>query len=309
MALTFKPLHPLFAAECTGVDIGEPLDADTIAAIERGMDRYAVLVFRRGTPLTTEQQVAFSRSLGELEAPYRTIQADDGARLDNARLSDISNLGPGDRILARDDRKRLFGLGNRLWHSDSSYKTIPARYSALCAHVIPPEGGDTEFADMRAAWDALDSRTQEQIAPLIAEHSRIYSKGALGFRFTEEEERTFAPVRQPLVRRHPSSGRVSLFLSSHAGRIVGWPAPEAMLLLRELTEHATQREFVYRHRWQVGDLVMWDNQATMHRARPYDDETWPRDLRRTTLTVGAPALAFAPAATGALTKDLRRAGA
>jgi alpha-ketoglutarate-dependent 2,4-dichlorophenoxyacetate dioxygenase len=296
MAISYTPLHPVFAAECSGTDIGGALDAETAAAIHAGMDRYAVLVFRRDTPLSTQQQLAFTRSLGELEPPYTQIRADEGMRLDSERLSDISNLGPGDKILARDDRKRLFNLGNRLWHSDSSYKRIPAMYSALCAHVIPPEGGDTEFADMRAAYDALDAKTKAQIEGLVTEHSRIFSKGALGFRFTEKEERDFEPVRQPLVRVHPRSGRRSLFLSSHAGRIVGWPAPEAMLLLKELTEHATQREFVYRHVWRVGDLVMWDNQATMHRARPFPDELYPRDLRRTTLTCGAPALAVSAAA-------------
>lgn len=290
MAITFTPLHPVFAAECSGIDIGAPIDARDVEAIHAGMDRYAVLVFRRGTPLTTPQQLAFTQRLGELEPPYTTIRADEGMRLESEQLSDISNLGPGDRILARDDRKRLFGLGNRLWHSDSSYKRIPAMYSALCAHVIPPEGGNTEFADMRAAYDMLDASTRAQIDALVAEHSRVFSKGALGFRFTEQEERDFAPVRQPLVRIHPRTGRRSLFLSSHAGRIVGWPTPEAMLLLRELTEHATQREYVYRHVWHVGDLVMWDNQSTMHRARPFPDERYPRDLRRTTLTCGAPAI-------------------
>jgi alpha-ketoglutarate-dependent 2,4-dichlorophenoxyacetate dioxygenase len=295
VTITFNPLHPGFAAECCGVDIGRPLDAAAAQAIHAGMDKYAVLVFRRDVPLTTGQQLAFTRSLGELEGPYTTIRAQEGMRLESEQLSDISNLGPGDRILARDDRKRLFGLGNRLWHSDSSYKRIPAMYSALCAHVIPPEGGDTEFADMRAAYDTLDARTKAQVEGLVAEHSRIFSKGALGFRFTEQEERDFEPVRQPLVRVHPRSGRKSLFLSSHAGRIVGWPTPEAALFLRELTEHATQREFVYRHVWRVGDLVMWDNQTTMHRARPFPDELYPRDLRRTTLTCGAPALAAAAA--------------
>lgn len=300
MTITFNPLHPVFAAECVGVDTGNPIDASTAEAIHEGMDKYAVLVFRRSAPLTTQQQLAFTRSLGELEGPYTTIRAEEGMRLESAQLSDISNLGPGDRILARDDRKRLFQLGNQLWHSDSSYKDIPAMYSALCAHVIPPEGGNTEFADMRAAYDMLDARTKARIEGLVAEHSRIFSKGALGFRFTEKEERDFEPVRQPLVRAHPRSGRRSLFLSSHAGRIVGLPTPEAMLLLRELTEHATQRDFVYRHVWQVGDLVMWDNQTTMHRARPFPDEIYPRDLRRTTLTCGAPAI---PATTARSTAD------
>jgi alpha-ketoglutarate-dependent 2,4-dichlorophenoxyacetate dioxygenase len=256
------------------------------------MDRYAVLVFRRATPLTTQQQIAFTKALGELEAPYTTIYPDEGARIDR-RLSDISNLGPGDRILPREDRKRLFALGNQMWHSDSSYKKIPARYSALCAHVIPPVGGDTEFADMRAAWDALPSDWKERVRGLVCEHSRIYSKGALGVPFTEQEQRDFAPVPQPLVRTHPRSGRHSLYLSSHAGRITGWPVPEAMMWLRELTEHATQRDFVYRHSWRVGDVVMWDNQCTMHRGRPYDDTKYPRDMRRTTLTCGRPAVAMA----------------
>lgn len=291
MAITFDPLHPVFAAECNGIDIGNPIDASAAEAIHAGMDRYAVLVFRRKSALTTQQQLTFTRSLGELEGPYTTIRAQEGMRLESEQLSDISNLGPGDRILGRDDRKRLFGLGNQLWHSDSSYKQIPAMYSALCAHVIPPEGGNTEFADMRAAYDMLDARTKQRIEGLIAEHSRIFSKGALGFRFTEKEERDFEPVQQPLVRVHPRSARRSLYLSSHAGRIIGWPTPEAMLLLRELTEHATQREFVYRHIWQVGDLVMWDNQTTMHRARPFPDTIYPRDLRRTTLTCGVPAIA------------------
>jgi alpha-ketoglutarate-dependent 2,4-dichlorophenoxyacetate dioxygenase len=295
MAIAFTPLHPVFAAECGGVDIAEPLTPAAAATIHEGMDRYAVLIFRRAQPLTTAQQLAFTQSLGDLEPPYTTIRANEGMRLDSERLSDISNLGPGDKILPRDDRKRLFGLGNRLWHSDSSYKTIPAKYSALCAHVIPPEGGDTEFADMRAAWDRLDAKTKARVENLVTEHSRIFSKGALGFRFTDSEERDFAPVRQPLVRTHPRSARKSLYLSSHAGRIVGWPVPEAMLLLRDLTEHATQRELVYRHTWRVGDLVMWDNQCTMHRARAFDDEVYPRDLRRTTLTCGSPALNHAGA--------------
>jgi len=288
MAISFTPLTRFIAAECAGIDISQSLtDAET-AAIDAGMDQYAVLVFRRGRPLTTEQQIAFTRNFGDLEPPYTQIQASEGKRLDNPALADISNLGPGDRLLARDDRKRLFGLGNQLWHSDSSYKVVPARYSLLCAHVIPPEGGDTQFADMRAAYDALDARTKALIEDLVCEHSRIFSKGALGFTFTEQELRDFAPVRQRLVRTHRKTGRKSLYLSSHAGRIVGWPVPEAQLLLRELTEHATQREFVYTHKWQVGDLVVWDNRTTMHRARRYEDEKYARDLRRTTLTDGVP---------------------
>jgi alpha-ketoglutarate-dependent 2,4-dichlorophenoxyacetate dioxygenase len=296
MGITFSPLHPTIGAECSGVDIGLPLAREAAAAVDEGMDRYAVLVFRRSTPLSTEQQIAFTRNFGDLEPPYTQIRSPEGKRLGSPELADISNLGPGGRILDRDDRKRLFGLGNQLWHSDSSYKAVPARYSLLCAHVVPPEDGNTEFADMRAAYDALEAKTKELVKDLVCEHSRIFSKGALGFSFTEEELKAFAPVRQKLVRAHRKTGRKSLYLSSHAGRIVGWPVPEAMLLLRELTEHATQREFVYAHKWQVGDLVMWDNRTVMHRARRYEDERYPRDLRRTTLTDGVPTIEQAEAA-------------
>jgi alpha-ketoglutarate-dependent 2,4-dichlorophenoxyacetate dioxygenase len=288
MAISLTPLHPVIGAECGGVDISKPLTPEEAEAIDAGMDRYGVLVFRQGKPLTTEQQMAFTLNFGELEAPYTQIQAAQGTRWNNPALSDISNLSPAGGLLERDDRKRLSGLGNRMWHSDSSYKAIPARYSLLSAHVLPPEGGDTQFADMRAAYDMLDAKTKAQIEDLVCEHSRIFSKGALGIPFTEKELRDFAPVRQRLVRTHRKTGRKSLYLSSHAGRILGWPAPEAQILLRELTEHATQREFVYTHSWQIGDLVMWDNRTTMHRARRYDDMLYPRDLRRTTVSDGVP---------------------
>ena len=288
MAIALSPPHPVIGAECTGVDIGRSLTKEDAAAIDSAMDRYAVLVFRRTAPLTTGQQLAFTLNFGDLEAPYTQIQAAQGTRWNNPALSDISNISPAGGLLDRDDRKRLSGLGNQMWHSDSSYKVVPARYSLLCAHVLPPEGGDTQFADMRAAYDMLDAKTKVLIEDLICEHSRIFSKGGLGIPFTEKELSDFAPVRQRLVRTHRATGRKSLYLSSHAGRIVGWPAPEAQILLRELTEHATQREFVYTHKWRVGDLVMWDNRTTMHRARRYDDMLYPRDLRRTTVTDGVP---------------------
>ena len=285
---TFTPLHPVIAALCSGIDIAQPLTPAQSQAIDAGMDKYAVLVFRQGIPLTHDQQTAFTLNFGEREPPYTQIQAASGVRIADPGVSDISNLAADGSLLARDDRKRLSGLGNQMWHSDSSYKKIPARYSLLSAHVLPPDGGDTQFADMRAAYDMLDAKTQARIEDLVCEHSRIFSKGALGIPFTEAELKAFAPVRQRLVRTHRVTGRKSLFLSSHAGRIVGWPAPEAQILLRELAEHATQREFVYSHKWQVGDLVMWDNRTTMHRARPYDDSVHPRDLRRTTVTDGVP---------------------
>jgi len=291
MPIAFTPLHPVFAAECIGVDIAQPLTRDQAAVIDAGMDRYAVLVFRRDAPVSTQQQIAFTKNFGELEGEYRQITSPEGVRLDSPNLIDISNLGPNDRILEREDRRRQYNLGNRLWHSDSSYKKIPARYSLLHAHAVPPEGGDTQFADMRAAYDMLPANTKALVEDLVCLHSRVLSKGALGFAFTEQELIDFAPVRQRLVRTHPKTGRKSLFLSSHGARIEGWETPEAMMLLRELTEHATQREFVYAHKWQVGDLVMWDNRTTMHRATRFDDLAYRRDMRRTTVTDGVETIA------------------
>jgi alpha-ketoglutarate-dependent 2,4-dichlorophenoxyacetate dioxygenase len=185
----------------------------------------------------------------------------------------------------------MFNLGNQLWHSDSSFKATPAQYSMLHARAIPPEGGETEFADTRAAWDALPPAMQARLMPLVCDHSLIYSRALMGFEaFTEAERAAFAPVPQRLVRRHPGSGRLCLFLASHIGTIHGMPRPEAMMLIRDLTEHATQREFVYRHTWRVGDLVIWDNRCTLHRGRPYDDQRYTRDMRRVTLEDSAPTL-------------------
>src|SRR6476620_4301696 len=189
---------------------------------------------------------------------------------------------------SRDDRRRLFAIGNRLWHSDSSFKVIPAKYSLLHAHSIPSKGGNTEFADMRAAYDALDQETKDIVEDLVCEHSQIYSRAKMGFTdLTPEERERFKPVRQRLVRTHPVTGRKSLFLASHAGSILGWPVPEAQLFLMDLTEIATQRQFVYSHQWSVGDLVMWDNRQTMHRSRPFPEHE-PRDVRRPTLLGDAP---------------------
>ena len=274
------PGRPGFAGAVSGIDLTRSLGADEVQAIERGMDRFAVLVFR-GQKLDDETQLVFSRNFGPLEQATGDLAQGEQRRL-SMEVNDISNLAKDGGLMARDDRRRLFGLGNMLWHSDSSFKAVPAKYSILSARVIPREGGNTEFADMRAAWDALDEATRALVEPLICEHSQIFSRGLLGFEFDEEERRRFAPVRQRLVRTHPVTGRNSLFLSSHAGAIVGWPVPEARALLRDLTEHATQRRFVYVHVWQPDDLVMWDNRATMHRARRYDPAE-RRDLRRTTV--------------------------
>ncbi len=288
MAITIRQVGPCFAGEVDGIDLARPLSPEDAAAIHAGMDRYAVLVFH-GRPVTLEQQMAFTLALGPIEQAIGT-----GLR-ENERIpttfADVSNLDKDDRVFERNSRTRLFALGNRLWHSDSSFKPTPAKYSLLHAHRIPSRGGNTEFADMRAGWDSLDPETQAACEDLICEHSQIYSRQILGFTdFTDDERARFAPVRQVLVRTHPVTGRKSLYLSSHAGGIEGWPVPEARAFLRDLVEHATQRQFVYSHQWRVGDLVMWDNRQTMHRARPFPEHE-PRDVRRTTLAGDRPTVA------------------
>ena len=288
MAVTIRQVGPCFAGEVDGIDLAKPLTPEEVAAIHAGMDRYAVLVFH-GQPVTPDQHMAFTLALGPIENSVGTGLRDD-YRLPTV-FADVSNLDKDERVFERDNRTRLFGLGNRLWHSDSSFKPIPAKYSLLHAYRVPSRGGNTEFADMRAGYDALDDETRALVQDLVCEHSQLYSRGILGFTdFTEDERERFAPVRQVLVRTHPVTGRKSLYLSSHAGGIIGWPVPEARAFLRDLVEHATQRQFVYSHQWRVGDLVMWDNRQTMHRARPFPEQE-PRDVRRTTLAGDRPTVA------------------
>ena len=285
--VTTRQVGPCFAAEMDGLDLSRALTPEEVAAVHAGMDEHAVLIFH-DQRIDDDQQLAFTRSLGDIEHAIGTsLRAPDEYRLPTT-FADVSNLDQHNRVFARDDRRRLFAIGNRLWHSDSSFKVTPAKYSLLHARSIPSKGGNTEFADMRAAYDALDAETRAEIDELVCEHSQIFSRQQLGFTdFTEEERERFKPVRQVLVRTHPSTGRKSLYLSSHAGTIVGWPVPEARSFLRDLVEHATQREFVYSHKWRVGDLVMWDNRRTMHRARPFPPHE-PRDMRRTTLMGDGP---------------------
>ncbi len=282
-----RQIGPCFAAEVEGIDMTRPLTAEEVAAIHAGMDRYAVLVFH-DQAIDDEQQLAFTRSLGDLEHSIGTSLREPGQYRLPTTFADVSNLDENQQVFKRDDRRRLFALGNRLWHSDSSFKVVPAKYSLLHARAIPSKGGNTEFADMRAAYDALDVEIKAQVEDLVCEHSQIFSRQQLGFTdFTDEERVRFKPVRQRLVRTHPVTGRRSLYLASHAGGILGWPVPEARAFLRDLVEHATQREFVYSHTWRVGDLVMWDNRQVMHRARPFPPHE-PRDVRRTTLVGDGP---------------------
>jgi alpha-ketoglutarate-dependent 2,4-dichlorophenoxyacetate dioxygenase len=280
MTIDIRPLTPNFAGEVSGVDLTRPLCTAGVAALEAGMDRFAVLVYH-GQDITDEQQKSFSLNFGPLE------QIEGGTVAREKRLgafmADVSNLDVDHKPLARDDRRRMFNLGNRLWHSDSSFRAIPAKYSILSGRVVVDNGGRTEFADMRAAYDALDAATQAEIEDLICEHSLMYSRGILGFTdLTDAERAMFKPVRQRLVRTHPVTGRKSLYLASHIGTIVGWPVPEARAFIRDLTEHATQPRFVYRHFWKQYDMLMWDNRSTMHRVTRFD-ETQVRDVRRTTV--------------------------
>ena len=282
MPISIRPLTPEFAGEVSGADLTRPLTPDDVAALEAGMARYAVLVYH-AQDVTDEQQKAFSLNFGALEqtAGGNVTQSKD-QRL-GAFMADVSNLDADHKPLARDDRRRMFNLGNQLWHSDSSFRAVPAKYSILSGRVTVDKGGHTEFADMRAAYDALDAATKSDIADLICEHSLLYSRGTLGFTdLTDAERAMFKPVRQRLVRSHPVTGRKSLYLSSHIGTIIGWPVPEARAFIRDLTEHATQPQFLYQHVWKQFDMVMWDNRSTMHRVTRFDD-TKVRDMRRTTV--------------------------
>jgi alpha-ketoglutarate-dependent 2,4-dichlorophenoxyacetate dioxygenase len=288
--MQIKPLHPLFAAEVTGIDLATPLPPDAVEAFDDAINRHAVLVFP-GQSLDDDHLLALGRLFGDIEPPrnHRVVR-----RLKHAELADISNLDADNKLRPPEDHRRLDALGNRLWHADASFRPVPGALSMLFAHVVPPVGGETEFADLRAAYDALPADMQARIEHLVAEHSIFHSRGQLGFTDYNETERAALPsVAHRLVRVHPGSRRKTLYMGAHASHIVGWPLPEGRLLLRDLMEHATQREFVYRHAWRVGDLVVWDNRCTLHRGRPYDDAAYPRDLRRVTTKDVAFALAQA----------------
>jgi alpha-ketoglutarate-dependent 2,4-dichlorophenoxyacetate dioxygenase len=289
MTVQIRQLHPLFAGEATGVDLRYLTDRAAIDEIAAALDRHAVLVFREQM-IDDEHQIAFSSLFGKLETPIGKIRKDRKQRL-RKELADISNLDENNNIRAASDRWRMMLLANELWHTDSSFKRVPAKFSLLSAREIPPDGGETEFADLRAAYEALDEIARERIAPLFAEHSIFHSRSLVGYtEFSDDERAALPPVRQPVVRFHSGSERRTLYLGSHASHIIGWPADQGRALLEELTVFATQPRFVYQHRWRVGDLVMWDNRCTLHRARPFDDARYRRDMRRTTVEDSAPAL-------------------
>src|SRR5262245_63129435 len=281
MALQLTPLHPVFAAEASGIDITQPLAARDVAAINAGMNQHAVLVFR-GQPLSAQQQIDFAASFGPLDIGLkRVLQRKE--RLPDERLIDISNVDYSGAVAQRASPKNLSNFANQLWHSDSSFMKPRAAYSLLHAVVLPSWGGNTEFADLRAAWDALDAKTQGEIDTLEAEHYALHTRILLGDdAYTDEQKQAIPPAVWPLVHTHAGSGRKVLFVGVHARQVIGWPTAESRMFLADLIEHATQRERVYAHRWQVGDTVIWDNRATLHRGRRYDIAE-RRELRRTTI--------------------------
>ena len=287
MGITVLPITPDFAAEVGDVSLARPLSSDDLAAIRAAFTRYAVLVFP-DQDLGDESQLAFARHFGPLETTVFKARKNHKLRL-HENLADVGNLDAENRILKAENRQRLYNLGNQLWHTDSSFKRVPAYCSMLHARSIPPVGGQTEFADARAAYDALPESTRRRLDGLVAEHSIMTSRAKLGFKdFDAGEREAFRPVPQVLARRLPDSGRMSLYVASHAGAIRGMDDGEARALIDELVAHITQRRFVYSHRWRVRDLVMWDNRCTMHRGRPFDDQRYARDMRRATVSDVAP---------------------
>jgi alpha-ketoglutarate-dependent 2,4-dichlorophenoxyacetate dioxygenase len=286
MAITVCPVTQAFAAEIGDVDLGQPIAPDDLAAIKDAFTTYAVLIFPEQR-LSQDQHLDFARLFGPLETTIAVFRKDQALRL-RPELSDVSNLAPDNEVWGKDARQRMFQLGNRLWHTDSSFKRLPARASLLYARSIAPVGGHTEFADERAAYDALPEATRRRLDGLVAEHSIFNSRARLGFtNFSDEERYNMPPVPQVLVRTIPESGRRSLYLASHAGRILGMPDAEGRALIEELVAHATQRQFVYTHRWRVHDLVIWDNRCTMHRGTEFDDLRWKRDVQRATVSDSA----------------------
>ena len=295
MTLEFRELHPTFAAEAGPVDLRNVQDEASLEPIREGMDRFAVLVFR-DQRLSNEEQLAFAIRLdGELHRKTGSSVLQKN-RFGDEALTDVSNVGPDGELLESDARRRLYGLANRLWHTDASFQDPRGRYSMLAALVVPEVAADTEFSDMRTAWDTLPETTKASLEGLRVHHSIAYSRQTLGFEFSEEESDRLKGAAHPLVLTNPRNGRRSLYLASHASRIIDRPIPDGRLLLRDLMEHATRPELVHRHSWRTGDLVIWDNRATMHRARPFEDTLHRREMRRvTTLDTGDPARVAQPA--------------
>jgi alpha-ketoglutarate-dependent 2,4-dichlorophenoxyacetate dioxygenase len=281
MSITFRKLHPVFAAEASPIDLRAARDRATLERIRDGMDEHAVLVFRNQS-LTIQEQIAFAQRLDGKLHTKTGISAVVKNRLGDVPVGDISNVGPDGKILPAEDRRRMYGLANRLWHTDGSFVDPAARYSTLYACVLPPVRSDTEFADTRAAYDALDAETKALLEGLTVHHSIAYSRQTLGFTFSGEEQDKLKGAVHSLIRVNPRTKRKSVYVASHANRVMEWPIAEGRLFIWDLISRATQPQFVYSHEWRVGDLVIWDNLATMHRGTRFDDGKFHRELRRVT---------------------------
>jgi len=297
MGITVRPLHPHFAAEIVGVRLRD-IDEPTFGAVREAFEEYSVLVFH-DQHLTDDEQIAFTRRFGPLEETVRSIAQNTQVA---PQIADLSNVDPEGNTMAADDRRMLYHKGNQLWHSDSSFKRVPAMASLLSAREVPPEGGETEYASLRAAWDALPVTLQQRLEDLVALHSFAYSRSLIApDLLLPEQEVQLPPVKQRLVRANPVNGRQAVYLGSHASHVLGMPVEEGRALLRDLLEHATRPEFVFTHRWRVGDCVMWDNRAVLHRGRDWDTRRYRRVMHRTTVagdgpTVPDPVVADAAAA-------------
>jgi alpha-ketoglutarate-dependent 2,4-dichlorophenoxyacetate dioxygenase len=294
MSFSITQRHPSFVGEVSTIDLREIHDDANLQAIRDGMDRFGVLIFR-DQKFSNEDQLEFAKRLdGELHAKTSSAAIAKN-RFGNEALTDISNVGASGDILAADDRRRMNGISNRVWHTDASFEAPAGRYSLLFARNLPPVRADTQFADMRAAYDDLDQETKELIADLHVYHSIVYSRHTMGFDFSEEEKARLPGATHPLVRSFPETGRKGLYLASHAAHVIEWAVPEGRLLLKDLIEHATREKYLFSHEWLPGDLVIWDNRSTMHRARPFDDIKYKRELTRVT-TLELPRKTLAQAA-------------
>lgn len=283
MTITVSPITPDFAAEVGDVDLAKPLADADFEAIREAFWKYAVLIFP-DQHLTQEQHLAFSAKWGPVEKE-RTLDPKATPSRFSGEFADISNLTAEGKIWGETSRQRMYKAGNKLWHTDSSFKRLPSLCSLLYSRKIAPVGGHTQFADQRAAYDALPEATKAKLHGLVVEHWIVHSRRRNGFtEFNEEEMKRLPPVPQVLVRTIPQTGRKSLYVASHAGRIFGMPDDEGRALIDELIAHVTQRQFVYTHRWRPNELVMWDNRCTMHRGTDYDDLRWVRDMSRVTIS-------------------------
>lgn len=287
MIIKTRDLFPDFVGFVSDINLKEILSDSLIKELDTAVNKYAVLIFKDQN-ITDDEQVRFTEYFGKIEASGKTsnITKDKDRRL-SSDLADVSNLDKDNKPFTLNDPRRIFNLGNRLWHTDSSFKPVPAKYSLLSGRNVSKEGGNTEFADMRSVYDNLDAKTKNKIEKMICEHSLIYSRQRLGFDMVRElspdEIKNFKPVEQPLVRNNKLTNRKTVFLSSHIGKIKDWTRPDSMCFIDDLIEYATKEKFLYVHKWMQNDLVIWDNRQTMHRARAFDDLTEYRDMRRTTV--------------------------